>query len=125
MPKVGYWSVKDIEGHAFIERLAAKEGCEVSSIRLNDNRINMDLYYENGKTLISADHSGATVTIETVRPQLEMSRGVSFGDRQMFVNIRFPILQFTHQTTETPVKMTIEEIEKKLGHKVEIASGKE
>ena len=122
MARFGYWKVSDIKGHAFIEDLVSKDGCVASSVALNGDRIDIDLQYKGGKTIISADHSGATVDIELVRPPLKMERCEYFGDPEMYVNMRFPITIFTHQTTEHPIEMTLDEVEKKLGHKVVIIS---
>ena len=119
--KIGYYRVEKVGGSPLAEHFVYKDGSDICSVQLGDKRINIDGIFKGGEAKISADYKCAEITFDETPPIVSWDSEMIYP-RDLYINIRFKVDMYTIQRKEVPVEMTLDEIEKKLGHKVLITN---
>ena len=117
----GPYKAKSVAGKPIINNLIIKDNFTIDNVAFNGNKFEMDGSFKGGETKVVADYYGTSIAIEE-----------DFSDRMyetypplkgdLYITVRFKIDDYTVQTKDVPVEMTLDEIEKKLGHKVLLTS---
>lgn len=114
--KIGYYKVSDVGGASLVNGFVNKRGSKIKGIRLDNGRIKMDAVTLDEKLEISADFNDVLLDIESYQ-NYEF-----FQSSEIYINLRFKVDSYTMRVEKTPVEMTLDEIEKELGHKVLITN---
>lgn len=120
--KYGPYKVNSVAGKPIISNLLSKDGVAIDNIAFDESKFELNGSFKGGQAKVVSDLCNTSVTLEEdfcdkmyeTYPPLKGS---------LYIIVKFKIDNYTVQTKEVPVEMTLEEIEKKLGHKIVLMSG--
>lgn len=117
------YRVSDVGGAPIETECLGKEKSSIHSVQFGDKRVKVTGSAKNRNFIINADLANAEVFFN-IDDLSDMDTDGRWRPNELFFNIRFSVPFYTIQTKDTPVEMTLDEIEKKLGHKVLIVNNK-
>ena len=121
--QIGYYKVNDVGGAALGTNFIDKRGSNIQSVNLSNDRIDVDGAFVGGVVKISADYENVSLEIESNDRIAYPLNKVAYDEpRELYVCLRFKVDKYTMQIKEIPIEMTLNEIEKKLGHKVVVVN---
>jgi hypothetical protein len=115
------YKVSEIGGTPIVNECLGREDPSIHIVQFGDKRVKIIGSAKGRDFTISADLEDVEVFFNLDAPN-RISPNRDIYPNELFFNIRFSIPFYTIQTTENPVEITIDEIEKKLGYKVSIVN---
>lgn len=110
------FKVDTVGGSPIFDRVNKAGTIRFDSITFDGNSCLIKSDDKGERTEVLADFDSADFIIETTYPYENWDRWDQ--RRELYFNLRLRVSHYTMKTEQYPVEMTLDEIEKELGHKV-------